>query len=108
MKCSKAQKLLSSRFDGELDTKRLADLAQHVAGCDPCRQFSDRLLSSEQALELLTVSEPSTDFTDRVLTRLPEAAVVRTKQGSYLAASHHKERLSEPPPRRASSANNTS
>ena len=86
MKCRKAQKMLSARFDGELDTKRLADLEQHLTGCHPCRQFSERLACSEQALELLTVSEPSADFTDRVLARLPEAEPRTTGVTSWIHA----------------------
>lgn len=86
MKCRKAQRLLSARFDGELDTKRSADLGQHLAGCHRCRLFSDRLLSSGQALELLTVSEPSADFATRVLTRLPEAEPGTTGVTSWIHA----------------------
>ncbi len=78
--------MLSARLDGELDTNRSADLAQHVAGCDPCRQFSDRLSSSGQALELLTVSDPSADFTDRVLARLPEVEPRTTGVTSWIHA----------------------
>ena len=86
MKCRKAQKMLSARFDGELDTKRSAGLAQHLADCHRCRQFSDHLLSSGQALGLLTVSEPSADFTDRVLARLPEAEPRTTGVTSWIHA----------------------
>lgn len=86
MKCRKAQKLLSARFDGQPDTSRSADLAEHLAGCESCRQFSDRLLSSGEALELLTVSEPSADFTDRVLARLPEAEPRTTGVTSWIHA----------------------
>lgn len=86
MNCRKAQKLLSTRFDGELDTKRSADLAQHLAGCEPCRQFSDRLASNEKALALVTVSEPGADFTDRVLTRLSKAEPPTTGVASWIHA----------------------
>ena len=78
MKCRKAQKLLSAKFDGELDTNRSADLAEHLAGCESCRQFSDRLVSSGEALALLTVSEPSTDFTDRVLKVTQQSKIFAT------------------------------
>ncbi len=86
MNCRKAQKLLSTRFDGEPDTKRTADLVKHLAGCEPCRQFSDSLASNEQALALLTVSEPGADFTDRVLTRLSKAEPRTTGVTSWIHA----------------------
>lgn len=86
MKCRKAQKLLSAKFDGEPDTKRSADLAQHLVGCEPCRRFSDRLIRSEPALALLTVSEPSADFTDRVLNRISKAEPQATGVTSWIHA----------------------
>ena len=45
-----------------------------------------RLSSSGQALELLTVSEPSADFTDHVLTRLSKAEPRTTGVTSWIHA----------------------
>ena len=72
MRCRKAQKWLSARFDGELDQARIRPVTEHVAGCAFCQRFAGNLPRCAEAMSLTTLREPAAGFTARVMARLPE------------------------------------
>lgn len=72
MRCRKAQKWLSARFDGEFDQARIRPVTEHVAGCAFCQRFAGNLPRCSQAMNLTTLREPSPGFTAAVMARLPE------------------------------------
>jgi anti-sigma factor RsiW len=72
MRCAKAQKLISTERDGELDEKRAAALKSHLAGCSQCQAFAADLARSAERLEIWTAPEPRWGFTGRFMARLAE------------------------------------
>ena len=77
MRCHKAQKWLSARFDGELDQARIRPVTAHVAACAFCRRFAGNLPRCSQAMNLTTLREPSPAFTAAVMARLAEGQARR-------------------------------
>jgi anti-sigma factor (TIGR02949 family) len=43
LSCREVLHALSDYLDGELDADRLADVQQHLAGCDQCARFGGRV-----------------------------------------------------------------
>ena len=75
MRCSKAQRWISRRLDGELDAASEATLAAHLAGCGKCRAYADGLKALD--LGVLEAPEPTADFAARVMQRLPASTPQR-------------------------------
>ncbi len=77
MRCRKARRLISARFDAELDQARQRAVGKHLAGCHGCRRFAGDLPRCTQALDLMTVPEPREGFTARVMLHLPQRPTKR-------------------------------
>lgn len=72
MRCSKTQKLLSTRFDQEIEGTGNSALEAHLSRCSACQRFAANLSVCSQALDAAFAPEPRPGFTARVLARLPE------------------------------------
>ena len=71
MRCRKARKLLSARFDGELDEPRELGVKEHLAVCPCCERFAGDLPRCAKALDLMTAPAPRAGFTARLIADLP-------------------------------------
>jgi len=74
MRCHKAQKLLSARFDGEVDGAGERAAEAHLSRCPACQRFSADLPVCSQALDAVFAPEPRPGFTERVMARLSETS----------------------------------
>ena len=72
MRCRKAQKLISVRFDGELDALRERSMHAHLSGCSRCQRFAENLPRGARPLQLLRLPLPRPGFQYRLMARLPE------------------------------------
>jgi len=72
MRCSKAQKLLSARFDQEVEGTGDRALEAHLNRCSACQRFAANLPVCSQALDAVFAPEPRLGFAERVMARLPE------------------------------------
>ena len=72
MRCRKTQRMISARYDGELDEAGIKAVREHLSGCAECRDFAADLERSAGDLDLLTVPEHRWGFTERLMARLPE------------------------------------
>ena len=72
MRCGKAQRMISSRLDGELDDARASAVGKHLAGCAGCRVFAAAVPRFTEDFDSLTVPEPRWGFTGRLMARLSE------------------------------------
>ncbi len=72
MRCGKAQKLISTSLDGELDERHAEAVQTHVARCAGCEVFAADLGAMGGRLELLIAPEPRWGFTGRVMARINE------------------------------------
>lgn len=86
MRCRKAQKWLSARFDGELDPARIRSVTEHVAACAFCERFAGNLPHCSAAMNLTTLREPLPGFTAAVMARLPEGQARRFWFTNWLEA----------------------
>ena len=86
MRCRKAQKWLSARFDGELDPARIRPVTDHVAGCAFCERFVGNLPHCSAAMDLTTLREPLAGFTAAAMARLPEGQARRFWFTNWLEA----------------------
>ena len=66
----RAQELLSDYLDGELSGELLAELDQHLEGCDECQAELDSLRETLSVLGGLKPAEPSPDFLQQVNQKL--------------------------------------
>jgi len=72
MRCPKAQKLLSTRFDQEVEGAGHRALDAHLSRCIACQRFAANLSVCDQSLEAVFAPEPRPGFAERVMARLPE------------------------------------
>jgi len=70
MRCSKTQRWISARLDGELDAIREEALQAHLASCERCRAFASDLGQLGEALNLVSAAEPRWGFAERVTSRI--------------------------------------
>lgn len=84
MRCSRARKLLSAAYDGELRADRRVSIDRHLAGCSACRQFEADLLDLAAGLDCLAVPEPRWGFTERLVARLAEQNTGSAESGGWL------------------------
>ena len=71
MRCSKVERLISARADGELDDGQREAVERHLAACETCRAFTTALARLADKLDQAEAPEPRWGFADRVLARLP-------------------------------------
>ncbi len=72
MRCKRAEQLISSSFDDELDAELLQALQEHLRGCDRCEAFRARVRRSDKALGALAGVDLRVGFASRLLAELPE------------------------------------
>jgi predicted anti-sigma-YlaC factor YlaD len=72
MRCPKAQKLLSTRFDQEVEGIGNSVLETHLSRCSACQRFAANLPVCSKALDAVFAPEPRPGFAERVMARLPE------------------------------------
>jgi len=77
MKCRKAQRLLSARFDGEIDEARKRAVEAHLSGCPACQRFAENLARCSYVLNEAKFAGPKPGFTDRLMSRLPQSPAKR-------------------------------
>ena len=63
MNCSACKSRIGLLQERELSTSDARLVEQHLASCDECRAFADRLSTVEHSLVRLAQIEPRTDFT---------------------------------------------
>ena len=84
MSCSAYQELLSAQVDGELSPRERRRLADHVAGCEPCREQHDSLVALKREI---ASSISGTDEIDRRQLRQVMARHGRRAQRVRIAAA---------------------
>ncbi len=84
MRCRQAQRLISVRFDGELDPGRERSVQAHLSGCSRCQHFAESLSRCAQALDMLKLPLPRPRFENRLVARLPERRARRDWLGDLL------------------------
>ena len=72
MRCRKAQQLISTHLDGELDAARLEAVRKHLSTCPSCTAFSADAGRLAEDIGRFVAPEPRWGFTDRLMARLPE------------------------------------
>jgi anti-sigma factor RsiW len=74
--CSDVLEMLSDYIDGTLPPDRVAQIGEHLQGCDWCEHFGGRFSAAVTALrrELTDPAAPATDVRTRLLERLRREA----------------------------------
>ncbi|MBD3415078.1 MAG: hypothetical protein GF421_11685 [Candidatus Aminicenantes bacterium] len=59
MRCKKAKKLISDHIDGELDSRKLTSLEEHLDACEPCRKIMEQYKTITQTAQEFETEAPS-------------------------------------------------
>ena len=86
MNCSTAREQLQLLLDGRLTESEAADLQQHLAGCEGCREQFEEWKALQEALGALPPVEPPADLLPRMKAAVRREAA-ETSQGGGAAPS---------------------
>jgi hypothetical protein len=78
MDCRRAEELFSDHYEGNLDQPLLAELQDHLHGCESCSRLREALAEVVEALRSSPVVAPSPDLAARAA----EAALSRSRGGT--------------------------
>ena len=77
LECRDVRSDVSARLDGELDSRREEAIDEHLAGCDECTAFAQRIAAVRQSVRLQPV-EQVPDLTERILGAIDDSPPRRT------------------------------
>jgi hypothetical protein len=81
MDCERTREKLSEHAEGLLPKDEAAQVAEHLASCEKCRETYDDLLKTVAHLKNLEEVAPPEWFTERVMARVKEEAARREGRG---------------------------
>lgn len=82
--CGDVRAEVSALFDDELDAGAAADVRRHLAECDTCRAYAERIAGVRSSLRLAE-AEPVPDLTEEIMARVETAWEHRTRRGRAVA-----------------------
>ena len=85
MRCKKAQRLISTALDGELDPQRNQALQTHLTACEACRRAATGFQQLGRTLDTAHAAEPRWGFAERLAARIADSERPSTaRSGSWI------------------------
>jgi len=74
MKCAQVKDiLLTDYLDGSLDQIKLAELEQHIRGCDACQKMQKQVVAMRSSVKGMGLISPPESVWENIRQRLPDA-----------------------------------